>query len=68
MLFFAFVGFALVFHALKLIDHDAKQKKFYGICIGLFVWCMLTGTNQIESLTIFLLPLIGALVVERFLE
>lgn len=67
---YAFVGLALIFKVINIIENSkpdpARKKKFIIFSAILLAWCILAGANQLEILTLFLLPAIGALIAERF--
>lgn len=75
---FQFVGLALLFRCLdnykKLDAADTDEKKKFSrialyVAMGLLgLWFTLTGMNQIITIATFSLPLIGALVFERWLD
>jgi len=61
-LFFLFIGTGIV---LKMLE-SKPSKIFYINAILLYVWCFFTAMNQVPTLTIFTIPLLGAIVGERF--
>jgi hypothetical protein len=65
---YAFVGLALIFRLINIIDDNksGRKKKFIITGILLFIWCVLAGANQLEILTLFLIPAMGAIIGERF--
>lgn len=66
---YAFVGLALIFRMINIISNEKKpenKKNFIITGALLLIWCILAGANQLEILTLFLIPAIGALIVERF--
>ncbi len=66
-LLFAFVGICLISSCIDKLESSSKKRVSFAIsAFLLFLWCFLTGLNQIESLTIFLLPAFAAVVAERF--
>ncbi len=66
-LLFAFIGIILISACIDKLNAGKGKVVPFGIYSGLlFLWCFLTGLNQIESLTIFLLPAFAAVVAERF--
>ncbi len=64
-LFLAFWGLGMVFRGLRKIERARtwKQALPYGLLI--FLWFMLSATNQLEIVSIFCVPAIGAIVLER---
>lgn len=60
--FFLLLGLGIVFKIIKL---EAFSIKHY---ILLFVWSTLCSINGSQSLTLYTLPVIGALVAERFFD
>lgn len=66
-LLFTFVGICLISTCIDKLKAGTEKKISFAIYAALlFLWCFLTGLNQIESLTIFLLPAFAAVVAERF--
>lgn len=65
-IFFMYVGFAFVFKVINLMTPDQITRKFWIFSGLLFIWCLLTATDQLEALTIFSVPAIGAIIGERF--
>ncbi len=66
-LLFAFIGMCLISNCIDKLKAGKQKKISFAIYAALlFLWCFLTGLNQIESLTIFLLPAFAAVVAERF--
>lgn len=75
---FIFVGLALLFRAFdqfgkadKLKEPEKKKKAqiwLYVMIVLIGVWFMLTCMNQIISIAIFALPVMGALFCDRWLD
>lgn len=65
-LFFLMIGLAIVMWILKKEDMELK-KKWQGYAV-LFVWTTLCSMNGVQSLTMFSIPVIGAIVAERFFD
>lgn len=69
--FFIFIGLGIYFKILSLHEkHELKSqgiKLWYWITL-LFVWVFLCSMNQIMSLTIFVIPVLAAVVLERLLD
>jgi len=64
-LFFLFIGMALV---LKILDSTTNKNKFVILNCVLLIWCLLTGMNQLQTLTLFTIPLLGAIIAEQFFD
>ena len=64
-LFFLFVGMTLV---LKILDLKTDRTKFIVLNCVLLIWSLLTGLNQLQTLTLFTIPLLGAIVAEQFFD
>ncbi len=60
------VGLGLVIRAIDSLERCFEKKN--ALCYGLmiFVWFALSATNQLTALTIFLVPVIGAMILEPF--
>ncbi len=68
-LLFLAVGLALTFRLLRCFEKTVfseKKAAVYGVLLS--VWCVLGAINQVEILTLFSVPLIGALIGERFFD
>ena len=75
---FLFVGLGLVFRYLELQGSGQRKKgssarkgrmaKMAAVFLLLCIWYVLTCMNQLNAMTIFALPLLGGLFVERFLD
>lgn len=75
---FVFVGMGLLFRWLDLSQvRDRCRKRgvpfrkygrLTGVVILLGIWYILTAMNQLNAMTIFSLPLMGAIFLERFLD
>lgn len=75
---FIFVGLALLFRRMDLAqildrtEEEAQKRRLYGkliLCtILILVWFILTCSDQIIAITIFALPVIGAVLCERWLD
>ncbi|MBR1555073.1 MAG: hypothetical protein IJ644_06755 [Oscillospiraceae bacterium] len=75
---FIFAGLAMIFRCMKLIkrtetfrspDKVRKNKIHLILCmISIGVWFLLTGSDQITAITIFALPVTGAVFCERWLD
>ncbi len=63
---YSFIGLMLIFKIINMIEDKKSLKKIGIFALMLFVWCVLAGANQLEILTLFLLPALGAVVMERF--
>ncbi len=68
---FIFIGLGLYFKILQL--HDDKtlknsKRKTVIYMLLFFVWSFLCASNQIMSLTIFTIPVMGAIILERLLD
>ncbi|MBE6876062.1 MAG: hypothetical protein E7496_04940 [Ruminococcus sp.] len=76
--FFIFAGLAMIFRCMKLIERAEtfrspnkvrKNKMHLIFCmISIVIWFLLTGSDQITAITIFALPVIGAVFCERWLD
>lgn len=74
---FLFVGLGLVFRC-KNLSAERSRRRMTGEPAGigglaaaflmLCIWYVLTSMNQLNAMTIFALPLLGALFLERFLD
>lgn len=69
--FFLFIGLGLYFKILQL--HDDKtlknsKNKTQIYMLLFFIWSFLCASNQIMSLTIFTIPVLGAIILERILD
>ena len=77
-IWFIFIGLSLIFWQIDLTEkkerlkhkNKIKQNRLYSIlCIILLgIWCMFTGSDQISAVTIFTLPVIGAVFCERWFD
>ena len=75
---FIFIGLTLVFRQRKLTERAQvlKTKKKIQqnrqqsiLCMLLLeIWCIFTGSDQITTVTIFVLPVIGAVFCERWFD
>ncbi len=75
---FIFTGLSMIFRQMQLAEQaetlvSPKKKKENRLqlilcCIVIFIWFLLTGTDQISAITIFSLPVIGAVFCERWLD
>ncbi|MCD8238056.1 MAG: hypothetical protein LUC92_01790 [Clostridiales bacterium] len=65
---FLMIGMTVLFKILKMYDNEIKTKGFYIISGILALFVMLSATNGIQALTIFILPLIGGLLGEALLN
>ena len=65
-IFFMLVGLGLIFKAWNALKDDGTKRDFITCVTGIFIWFTLTATNQMEALTLFIVPAIGALICERF--
>ncbi|MBE6850125.1 MAG: hypothetical protein E7504_00055 [Ruminococcus sp.] len=69
---FIFVGLGLVFRYMDLdnaMESSPQNTRKYFVYIALIgIWFLLTGTNQVISMTIFALPTIAAVFCERWLD
>ena len=76
--FFIFAGLAMIFRWKKLIkrtetfrspDKLRKNGIHLVLCmIGISIWFLLTGSDQITAITIFALPVMGAVFCECWLD
>ncbi len=76
--FFIFAGLSMVFRQMNLSERaenltEPEQKKknqmHLIICMAvIFIWFLLTGSDQITSITIFTLPVMGAVFCERWFD
>lgn len=75
---FLFAGLAMVFRCMKLIKRtetfrspDKIRKNRIRLMISMMsigIWFLLTGSDQITAITIFALPVAGAVFCERWLD
>lgn len=71
---FIFVGLGLVFHRMNLIETEKlkrnKKTLIFTVIdtILIFIWLILTCSDQIIAVTIFAVPVIAAVFCERFLD
>ncbi len=66
---FLIVSLGLVFKLMCLIEHNRFHKPAGTLVFSLLcVTCLLGAINQFEILTLFSIPLIGALIAERFCD
>ena len=74
---FLFIGLALVFRQMNLkkkletdSEPDKQNVKTHFICCtaGISIFFLLAGMNQISAITIFSLPMIGAVFCERWFD
>ena len=75
---FIFVGLALIFmqmdysRELQATEDETKEKifrkKLLFCTIGIGIWFMLTGMDQISAITIFAIPVIGAIFCVRWFD
>jgi len=75
---FIFIGLSLIFRQRDLTEQaetltqkaDLKKNHFHtASCIILLcIWCFFTGSDQITAVTIFALPVIGAVFCERWFD
>lgn len=65
-LFFLLVGLAII--CLLLNREDRTIKSNIKLYIALFLWTLICSINGIQSLTMFSLPVIAAIVAERFFD
>ena len=63
---FFLVGFGLFARYWRESRERGKKQTFFLAALGL--WCLLTGTDQMEIVTLFLLPLFGAIAAEWFFD
>lgn len=68
-IFFIFIGLSLIFWYLDLTADKKRKPVHLMLCIILTgIWFVLTCSDQIIAITIFALPVIGAVFCERFLD
>ncbi|MBR0485747.1 MAG: hypothetical protein IJJ69_13400 [Oscillospiraceae bacterium] len=75
---FIFAGLAMIFRYMKLIkrtetfhspERIRKNRIHLILCIiSIGIWFLLTGSDQITAITIFALPVTGAVFCERWLD
>ncbi len=75
---FIFVGLAMIFRQIDFYDRSAAvtdeaqlRKNTLHMMAGMLltgIWFLLTGSDQITSITIFALPVIGAVFCERWFD
>lgn len=71
---FLFVGLGLIFHRMNLIEIEKlkgnKKTLIFTVMdtILIFIWLILTCSDQIIAVTIFAVPVIAAVFCERFLD
>lgn len=70
---FIFAGLGFIFHRIDLLENLKKPEKKMLIpvilnTILIFVWMILTCSDQIIAVTIFAVPVIAAVFCERFLD
>lgn len=64
---FALVGLGLFARWMDKSENGSQKGKLLTLGL-LFLWCLLTGTDQMEILTLFLVPFLGAVLGERFFD
>lgn len=62
---FLFVGLTLIFNHMNHLNAK-KTSIFLFLC--LFIWTVLCATNGLQSFIIYILPVVGALTLERYLD
>lgn len=71
-IFFLMIGFALVLKCIKAGDKAFKEnmfdKKLLLLYVILFIFTALCSMNGVQSLTIFGIPVLGAVIAERFFD
>lgn len=80
-IFFLMIGFALVLKCIeagdKFFTDDFKNnkavckstwKKLIGLYVVLLIWTALCSMNGVQSLTIYGIPVLGAVIAERFFD
>ena len=65
--FFIFIGLTLVFRHMDCLKSSSKKGGIFCL-IGLGIWCLLTGSDQITAITIFILPVMGAVFCTRWFD
>lgn len=67
--FFIFVGLGLVFKYYNILENPKQNQKKEFIYIALiFIWFILTCSDQITAITIFALPVMASIFCERWLD
>lgn len=64
--FFMLVGLGLVFKTWDVLEKHGISRRFNIFIFLVFVWFTLTATNQLQAMTLFAIPAVGALFAERF--
>jgi hypothetical protein len=67
-IFLLFVGLALVLRAMRLARERPSGPAFSVSLVLIVIWFLLAATNQLEALTLFIVPVLVGLTGERFLD
>lgn len=66
-IFFLLIGLALILKCIRA-EETKEQQLGYRSYIILFIWTTLCSMNGVQSLTIYGIPVLGAVVAERFFD
>jgi hypothetical protein len=65
---FLIIGMSLMISIIDMLDEEVKSKKLLITTIALCIFVYLTAINGIQAVVLFILPLVGGVLGERFLN